>query len=115
MKSVLPPKLEAARIRIARAHNHLAMLLMVLLIGALFGLLYYAPEAMKSDPLKPLLLVIAVELAAFLGVVRYDNFQCRRLGLMCPACRKPLYESRSMFYLNGKCPKCKRQIFSAPP
>lgn len=115
MQSVLPPAFEAARVHIGRTHNRLVLLLMVLLFGALFGLLQYAPELVTSEPWKPLLVVIAVQWAAFLAAVRYDNALCRKLGYMCPKCNKPLYESRSVFYLDGKCPKCKRQLFKAPP
>jgi hypothetical protein len=115
LKSVLPPAFEAARVRIARTHNQLIVLLLVLFIGTLFGLLRYAPDLMQEDPLKPLLVVVAVEFALILALVRFDRFQCRRLGYMCPQCGKPLYESRSMFYLDGICPKCKHQIFKAAP
>lgn len=113
-KSVLPPEMEASRLRIANEHNLLCGLL-------LFALLAIWIIVAVVRPHHRLILWVAVAATVLIEgfglclIFQHDTTLCRRLGYLCPLCHKPLYEPRSPTFLTGLCPKCKRSILSKGP
>ena len=111
--SILPPEWEAKRVAIARKHNQLVI---VMILGLFLVVLLLATLSWghfpKSLAIGILLALGVAEGYAIFRIIRYDDEMCRRLGFVCPHCRKPLYEPRSLLYRNGLCPKCRKSILS---
>lgn len=110
MESILPPNLEASRRKIGKVHNRLAL---VMFVGAVAGLgvpMLLAPNWFGANPWSWLSVLFGLEVLAAWTILKYNDRHCRRLGYVCPECNGTLYEPRSTFYLDGECPKCKRQV-----
>jgi hypothetical protein len=114
LKSVLPPEMEARRLKIGKRHNSL-LLPLIIAMGALpIGAVWVGAAVIPGYNHAVLSVALAVTaLMAGYGlyrVIQYDNALCRQPGYMCPNCHKPLYEPRAITYLNGLCPKCKKSV-----
>ncbi|SRR5579871_674723 len=113
MESVLPPNLEAKRLRIARTHN---LLVVGLLLGLVSLLLLFAVALPQPRNAVSLLLiavpVVLAEAYAIYRIISYDKELCRRVGFVCPFCGAPLFVARGSIHVTGLCPKCRRSVIS---
>jgi hypothetical protein len=116
IKSILPPDMEAKRIRIGKRHNSL-LLPLVMATGALpLGAAWVGARGMHGY--HHVIFWSALTLTALMAgygiyrIIQHDNALCRQLGYLCPQCHKPLYEPHATTYLNGLCPKCKKSVLA---
>ena len=117
MKSVLPTELETKRLKIAKSHNLRCFCLLALLFCGLFLMAMLVPRTCDHKPtrlglLGSFLLIGSMEAYGIYKIVQHDNGMCRELGYMCPFCHKPLYEARALTWLNGLCPKCRKNVMT---
>jgi hypothetical protein len=112
MNSVLPPEMEEKRLLIARSNNWRALWLIVVPFVASMTLMYFYPKAFDDAhlPLTGAVFGIVVVLG-FIGSIKYNRVLSRRLGFVCPKCGKPLYDPDYFIQIDGKCPRCKKQVF----
>lgn len=116
IQSVLPPDMESRRIRIAKDHNRLCMVLLLATGVFLIGTIWIG-GAITHGHDQPILWITLLIAALIAGsgiryIIQRDNALCRRLGYMCPICHRPLYEAHAATYLSGLCPKCKQSVLS---
>jgi hypothetical protein len=111
-KSILPPDLEAKRIKIATRHNQLVGVMLLAVLTLLFSSVAIFRHNSRWWTVLAIVLVGAAEIAALRRLFKYDKQMCEQHGFMCPHCQKPLYEPRSFINLNGQCPKCKQSILT---
>jgi hypothetical protein len=116
IKSVLPPEMEAKRIKIGKRHNSL-LLPWVITTGALpLGAVWVGAAVIHGY--HHAIFWSALTLTALLvgygiyRIIQHDNSLCRQLGYLCPQCHEPLYEPHATTYLNGLCPKCKKSVLA---
>ena len=115
MKSVLSPESEAKRVRIAKAHNRLVIVLLISMILFLFIFIWIVPHGLSKPSrieavVGSFLIIAALEAYGIYRIIKHDEELCRQLGFMCPHCGKPLYESRSFINITGRCPKCRGNV-----
>ena len=110
------PEWESKRVAIMERHNllvgvigfvPLTVFVMLLLLAETLG--HRLPPPVRVGAL---LAVVSGELFGLFRLLRYVEVMCKHLGFMCPHCRQPLYEPRSLISVNGLCPKCHRSIIS---
>jgi hypothetical protein len=111
-KSVLPPDLEAKRLRIATRHNQLVGVMLLSVITLLFSSVALFRHNSWWWTVLAVVLVGTAEIAAMRRLFKYDKQMCEQYGFMCPHCQKPLYEPRSFINLNAQCPKCGKRILT---
>jgi hypothetical protein len=116
LKSVLPPEMEAKRIRIGKRHNLLVLALLPA-VGLLpLGTIWMGAAVLHAHTNSILCLALALTVLTvgygIYRIIQHDNALCRQFGYMCPYCHQPLYEPHATTYLNGLCPKCKKSVLA---
>jgi hypothetical protein len=114
MEIQLPADIHERLSLVRRRHNRGILLFIPIYGVACLLIVRVFRQSSDAVLLSGLVLISILAAGVLIHRVRRTTQDCRELGLVCPNCRKILYEPKAGELLAaGRCPHCREHVFPA--